>query len=357
VARLEEVGIGRVALAVRAAAQELSRSADYASEEWKMGRVKVAWSMGAMHVQSYHIMQRTAERLSAKYNADIIWTDAREDNNKQAADVSSLLALKPDVIIIHPAHAVLADQLFIQTARAGIPAIAFQRPVRSRNFDYFVGGNTYSEGRLIAGLVASLLNYQGNIAMIQGDPYNDNSRNIAQGVYDELRSHPGLKIVADQPSPFWSRETAHELAESILRENKDNIDAFIVANDDMAGGVAEVLEEFNLTKKILLVGGDGDLDALQRIKEGVQHGTAFQDWMELARETLSFAVDVANGKVDRNQLHKESIHYSPPGIPVFVKYLPYTLIERSTINKLEQFWSEALAQALPELLPEAAGVF
>ena len=299
-------------------------------------------------------MYRTVQNLSPEYNADIIWMDARENPTKQAVDVTGLLSLKPDVIIIHPSHAILAEKIFALAAREGVPAINFQRPVRSQNFDFFIGGNTYLQGRRTVSYVAETLPGPARVAMIQGDPYNDNARNLAQGAYDELRLYPRLQLVGDQPCSFWSRENAAELARTMLQDADGKIDAFIVANDDMAGGVAEVLTEHNLAGKVLLIGGDGDLDALERLRSGLQHGTAFQDWMALAHETLRFAVEVAHGKIDHSQLDYTSIFYNPPGPQVYVKNLPYTFVDRSNMQLLESFWTSALQTAMPELLPALA---
>jgi D-xylose transport system substrate-binding protein len=190
--------------------------------------------------------------------------------------------------------------------------------------------------------------------MIEGDPYNDNARNLAQGVYDELRLFPELKLVADQPCPGWSRELAGELAKTMLQDFGNQLDALIVANDDMAGAVTEVLQAEQLAGKILLVGGDGDLDALERIRTGVQHGTTFQNWINLAEETLRFAIEVARGQVNHTQFKRESIFFNPPGPAVYVKHLPYIFIDRSNLDILENFWVEAMRKAMPDLLPDLA---
>ncbi len=350
-ARLREVGIARVPAVVVETAAEASRGVAWHTRRWQPGQIKVAWSMGSFHVEAYQILYRTVENLRADLNIDVMWADAKENAVKQAADVASLLALKPDVIVIHPVHAQLAEELFSQAIKAGVPAIDFQRPVRGLDVEFFIGGDTYQQGRMTAAFVAQALREQGNIAMIEGDPYNDNARNLAQGVRDELRTYPRIHIVVDQPCLAWSREKARDLGEAILSEYSDKINAFIVANDDMAGGIAETLEKYHLAGKIILVGGDGDLEALERIQSGVQHGTALQNWIELGKATLHFAAEVAQGRVDRSDMQHRSIFRDPPGPLVYAQDLPYTFIDRRNIHVLEQFWTEALSTVLPEMLP------
>jgi ABC-type sugar transport system substrate-binding protein len=342
-ARLEKAALTRVTTQLLAAAAEASALRPPAEAAWLPGHVRVAWSMGTLHQQAYQIMHRAVERLCATVGADVIWTDAREDAIRQAVDVGRLLELRPDVILIHPAHALHAEQLFTQAAQAGVPAINFQRPVRGRHITFFVGGNTYEQGRLTAAFVARALGGRGNLAIIGGDLHNDNARNLAQGIYDELRPHRALKVLTDQPCTLWSREVACELTEAALREHGDSLHAFLAANDEMAGGVAEVLAAHGRAGRVLLVGGDGDLDALQRIHAGIQHGTAFQNWIELAKETLRFAISLARNEVDRAQLQHRSIFYSPPGPPAYVKDLPYIFVEHENVALLERFWQQAQA--------------
>jgi DNA-binding IclR family transcriptional regulator/ABC-type xylose transport system substrate-binding protein len=343
----DERQVVRHAALVMAAAKEASGEPqkDHELEKhaatvvWQPGRVKVAWSMATFRVQAFQIIYRAVEQICAEMGADVIWAHAKEDAVKQSMDVAGLLSAQPDVILIHPVHAVIADQLFAMAEQAGVPAIAFQRPARSTHVEFFVGGDTYQQGRMTMAALASALNGEGGVAMIQGDPYEDNARNLAQGVYDELGEHPRLHLVADQASPSWSRDKARRIAEQMLDEHGREIDAFIVGNDDMAGAVAETLAARRLTKKIILFGGDGDLTALERIRAGQQHGTAFQDWMELAREALRFALSVARGEVKRGQLMRRRILYNPPGAPVYVKDMPYTFVDGATVSALEQFWA------------------
>ncbi|MCI0389970.1 MAG: substrate-binding domain-containing protein [Acidobacteria bacterium] len=354
--QFEEGQLAQLPALVMAAAREASEESQNRPEAgkraptgvWRPRRVKIAWSMATFRVQAYQIIYRTVERICAEMGADVIWTHAKEDDVKQSVDVASLLSERPDVILIHPVHTVIADQLFARVEQAGVPAIAFQRPPRSMHVEFFVGGSTYQQGRITMAAVASALKGEGGVAMIQGDPYEDNARNLAQGVYDELAAHRGMRLVADQASPSWSADKARRIAEQMLEEHAREIKAFIVGNDDMAGTVAEALASRRLTRKVILVGGDGDMLALERIRAGQQYGTAFQDWVELARGALRFAISVARGEVIRHQLQRRRVLYNPPGAPVFVRDMPYTFVDRTNLNVLEQFWNKALSQGLPD---------
>ncbi len=79
--------------------------------------------------------------------------------------------------------------------------------------------------------------------------------------------------------------------------------------------------------------------------------------MELGRATLRFAIASANGEVAPDQLAQRSILHDSANPPVAVMDLPYVFVERSNLQLLERFWTEAISMALPELLPLVAPAF
>jgi ABC-type sugar transport system substrate-binding protein len=189
--------------------------------------------------------------------------------------------------------------------------------------------------------VAGQLGGRGNLVVIEGDPYNDNARNIAQGVYDTVSRYPNLRVLVDQPAAHWSPEAARTIAGEALQRYHGEIHAFVVANDAMAGGVAEAILAAGLAGSIILVGADGDEASLQRIRDGVQHGTAFQNPVELAETALSFAVATVAGTEPLGTLPLRSIFHNPPGPEVRIRDVPYLFVSRDNLAILEQYWASA----------------
>lgn len=305
-------------------------------------KVKVAWSMASMEVQSYQVAKAVVEKDAPTLNAEVFWTDAHNDQAQQVADVDNLLARKPDVMLIHPVDANAVAPLFIKAKAKKIPVLLFQRPARTTEFDLFVGGGTYDEGVLMGDFVGKQLGAAGgNVILINGDVGNDNAHNIHKGNVDALKKYPAIKVVLDQPSPLWSREKAQNIAEDALVKFNGDVKAIICANDDMAGGVAQALASKELTGKVILVGGDGDRDAMQRIQQGSQSATCLQSFITLPREALKVAVGLARGSVDISKtFKKEVIAFDPEGEPVYRDPVPYTLISKENVAVLEQYWQD-----------------
>jgi DNA-binding IclR family transcriptional regulator/DNA-binding LacI/PurR family transcriptional regulator len=310
-------------------------------------RTPVAWSMGSTLVPAYREMYRSVLAAASACAADLWWTDANEDELKQACDVRELLAQRPAVLVLHPVHAVHSDTLFQAAAAAKIPVLCFQRPVRSNAFALFVGGDTFQEGVIQIEFVAAHLHGHGNVVLIEGDPYNDNARNVAEGNRHALARFPGLRLLADEVSPHWSRATARRLAAELLDRygpgpaaGNIGVHAIVCANDDMAGGVGEELAERGLTGQVCLVGGDGDREALECLQTGRQQATVFQDPAALAGQALQAAVALARGALDPESLPRRSLVWSPPARPVPALDVPYQLITRDNLGVLAGYWNE-----------------
>jgi ABC-type sugar transport system substrate-binding protein len=349
-------------------------SAVTATAAWRAGRVRVAWSMAQLFVPAYREMYRAALDAAESSGADLLWTTAYEDERKQACDVHHLLAMQPDVLVLHPVHAAQAHGLFRAAAAAGVPALCFQRPVRTSGFTLFAGGDTFREGELQVEFVAARLNGEGNVVLIEGDPYNDNARNVAEGNRRALSRHPGLRLLADEVSSFWSRATAKEIAGELLDRNgphgplgshgsrgphgsqgagdRTGVDAIVCANDDMAGGVAEALAERGLTGRVVLAGGDGDYEALERLRRGTQDATVFQNPALVAREAMRAAVALARGTLAPGALPRRSLVHGPVTRPIPVLDVPYALITRDNLDVLEAYWERQAAG--DHLIPAAA---
>jgi D-xylose transport system substrate-binding protein len=137
-----------------------------------------------------------------------------------------------------------------------------------------------------------------------------------------------IKIVADQFITDWKPEEALKMAENALTQNGDNIQAFVVSNDGMAGGVVEALGKRGLAGKILVTGQDAALDALQRIAEGKQTMTVYKPIIPLASGAVDAAIKLAKGEplANATSFKNDVIGKNVPAI-----LLEVTVVDRSNL--------------------------
>ena len=307
---------------------------------WKHGCVRVGWAMAEMRHAFFSIIHRAALDAAPQQGADVLWLDAVGNEQKQACDVAHLLEAGIDVLVLHPVHAVRSDPLFRAAVETGVPAICFRRPARSNAFTLFTGGDTLREGELQVEWVARALGGSGNVVLLEGDPFNDNARNIAEGNRRALACHPGLRLVADEVCPSWSRSVAERIAGELLDSMRDDVHAFICANDGLAGGAIAALAARERVGQVLVAGGDGEQSAIARIRAGSQHATVFHDPLTLARETLRAAVSLARGTLDPAQLPRRSPAVSPPSRPMPVLDVPFELVTAANVNEVSARMAE-----------------
>jgi ABC-type sugar transport system substrate-binding protein len=126
-------------------------------------------------------------------------------------------------------------------------------------------------GKAVAEDVSKRLGGAGKVALIGGLPGHPASVGRLDGFRSAARK---LEIVQEEAAD-WDREKALNAADAILRAHPD-LKAFYAANDGMALGVQQAVNNAGLTGKVLLYGTDAIDDALTSIQAGQLTGTAAQ---------------------------------------------------------------------------------
>lgn len=132
--------------------------------------------------------------------------------------------------------------------------------------------NYYDEGVAIAEYVAEQLNYEGEVAVVEGTAGLGYTIAMNEAYADVFSKYPDIKIVAAQ-SGDWERETAYNVTLGMLQANP-NLKALIVMNDTMALGSMAAVEAAGKTGDIIITGADATPDALDAVKAGTLAMTA-----------------------------------------------------------------------------------
>jgi D-xylose transport system substrate-binding protein len=229
------------------------------------------------------------EKAGAKY----ISADAQGSNEKQLADVESLITKGATALIVlaWDADAVLPA---VQKAKErGIPVVAYDRLIQDKDVLYITFDNA-EVGRMQARAVFKL-KPAGNYAFIKGAATDPNADFLFGGQMEVLKAAVAsgkIKNVGEQYTDSWNPENAQKNMEQILTKNNGKIDAVVASNDGTAGGVVAALKSRNLVG-IPVSGQDGDVAALNRIARGEQTVSVWKDARELGRAAAESAVKLA----------------------------------------------------------------
>jgi D-xylose transport system substrate-binding protein len=289
-------------------------------------RLKIGFAMDTLKEERWVRDRDAFEAHCKKMDIDCVITVADNKADKQANDVDNLLTQGVDALVIAPHDATQAASMVDKAKAKGIPVISYDRLINSDRIDLYISHQVPVIGRKIAEYALEKVP-QGNYVMVYGAGTDNNAvimKNEQLKVLQTAVDSGKVKIVADNFTPDWKPEEALKMAENALTQNNDNIQAFVVSNDGMAGGVVSALEKKGLAGKIIVTGQDAALDALQRIAQGTQSMTVYKPIIPLASQAVEAAIKLAR---------KESLQTTPFMNEQIKKEVPAILLEVTVVDK------------------------
>lgn len=222
-----------------------------------------------------------AEADLAKVN--LIVTDAQNRLDKQISDVEDLIQKRVDILLINPTDSAGIATVVKRANKAGIPVFAIDRGI-----DVSTGAQVVAQiasdnvfgGRLQARFVAKALGGKGNVVELEGIPGASAAIDRKAGFEDELaKVAPGIKILTSQEAGF-DQAKGLQVMQNMLQSNPGKIDAVIAANDSMALGAIQAIQQASAKRpdgsRILVVGFDAIDPALEQIRKGTMDATIAQ---------------------------------------------------------------------------------
>ena len=291
------------------------------------GKIKIGFAMATVKEERWQRDRDAFQAHCAKMNVECVLTFADNKPEKQLSDVEQLLTQGINVLVIAPQEATQAAQMVDKAKAKGIPVISYDRLINSDKLDLYISHQVPVIGRKIAEYAVQKVP-KGNYVMVYGSSTDNNAKIMEKeqlAVIQPLVDKGDIKIVANQYIPDWKPEEALKFAENALTRNNDDIQAFVVSNDGMAGGVISALESKKLTGKIIVTGQDAEKAALQRIAEGKQSMTVYKPIIPLASAAVEAAIKLAN---------KQPLAEAKPFMnDVLKKEVPAILLEVTVVDK------------------------
>lgn len=292
----------------------------------KEKRIKIGFAMDTLKEERWQRDHDAFEAHCKKLNVDCVITVADNKADKQANDVDNLLTQGVDALVIAPHDATQAASMVEKAKAQGVPVISYDRLINSDKIDAYISHQVPVIGKKIAEYALQQVP-KGNYVMVYGASTDNNAvimKKEQLAVLQASIDKKDIKIVADNFITDWKPDEALKMAENALTQNNDNIQAFVVSNDGMAGGVVSALEKKGLARKILVTGQDAALDALQRIAEGKQTMTIYKPIVLLANAAVEAAIKLAK---------KEKIDTKPYRNDAIGKDIQAILLEVTTVDK------------------------
>lgn len=294
--------------------------------EPKEKRLKIGFAMDTLKEERWQRDKDSFEAHCKKMNVDCVVTVADNKADKQANDVENLLTQKVDALVIAPHDATQAASMVEKAKAQGVPVISYDRLINSDKIDAYISHQVPVIGRKIAEYALQKAP-KGNYVMVYGASTDNNAvimKKEQLAVLQAAIDKKDIKIVADNFMTDWRPDEALKMAENALTQNNDDIQAFVVSNDGMAGGVISALEKKGLAGKILVTGQDAALSSLQAIAEGKQSMTVYKPIAPLANAAVEAAIKLAK---------KEKLDTKPFMNDAIKKEIQAILLEVTTVDK------------------------
>jgi len=298
---------------------------DYPSSP-KDKKIKIGFAMDTLKEERWQRDKDAFEAQCKKLNVDCVITVANNVADKQANDVDNLLTQGVDVLVIAPHNATQAASMVDKAKAQNVPVISYDRLINSDKIDLYISHQVPVIGQKIAEYAFQKIP-KGNYVMVYGASTDNNAVIMKKAELEVLQpaiDKKDITVVAENFIDDWKPELALNFAENALTKNNDKIDAFVVSNDGMAGGVISALEKRGLAGKVLVTGQDAGLEALQNIAEGKQTMTVYKPIIPLANAAVEAAIKLAK---------KEKLDTKPFMNDTLKKEVPSILLEVTSVDK------------------------
>jgi ribose transport system substrate-binding protein len=249
------------------------------------------------------VMKQQADRLGMKLEI----RDPHFSADAGAQAITSLIAEKPDVLVVHNPDIQSYAKLLKRAEEAGIHVI--QINMRSNyNSDVYVGADWIGIGEAEAqGVIDKCgAGTSGKVAILQGQPTSGSDSGMMKGVENAFSKHPEIKTVANVAGE-WDATKAHAVISTVIQQNPD-LCGIVGFWDVMDLGAAAAIKESG--KPIVLVtSGGGEQMACDNVEKGVFDKEIAYQVMDQGRDLNDMISTVLETGLPAGKL--KAVIYSP----------------------------------------------
>jgi inositol transport system substrate-binding protein len=214
-----------------------------------------------------HMQKELRSEAEALGDIKLIETDGENKTPKQTGDVESFIIQGVDGIIISPIDAVAMAPVLQQAVDAGIPVVTIDRAVSGVNgILTHVGADNVLGGEAQGNLIVEMFPDGATIVNLQGQPGSSPAIDRNKGVHNVLDGMSDKYVFVAEQTANFAREEGATVTEAILAGLDSPPDVIVAANDDMALGAMQVVQEQNLD--IAILGFDALPEALAAVRDG-----------------------------------------------------------------------------------------
>jgi ribose transport system substrate-binding protein len=175
------------------------------------------------------------------------------------------------VLIVAPLNSDGLEPALQAAAAKHVPVLTIDRKINAtpcKDYLTFLGSDFVKQGKRAADAMIKATGGTGKVAILLGSSGNNVTTDRTNGFVDELKTAPGLSIVAQQTGDF-ARDKGQQVTEQLLSSHPE-ITAVYAENDEMGLGAVTAISGAGKApgKDIKIVSIDGTANAVRAIVDG-----------------------------------------------------------------------------------------
>ncbi|MBT2646485.1 ribose ABC transporter substrate-binding protein RbsB [Bacillus sp. ISL-34] len=266
---------------------------DKKEKKGSMKDVKVGVSISTLNNPFFVSLKDGIEKEAKEKGMKVTVVDAQDDTAKQISGIEDLILQKVDVLLVNPTDSAAISSAVQSANEAGIPVITIDRSSDEGDIETFIASDNVAGGEMAAEYLVKELGEKAKVVELEGVSGASATRERGKGFHNIADKQ--LDVLTSQTAEF-DRTKGLNVMENILQGNKD-IQAVFAHNDEMALGAIEAIKAAG--KDIIVVGFDGNDDALKAVENGELKATIAQQPALIGEEAVNAAEKILKGdKVD-----------------------------------------------------------
>ncbi|MBP2015326.1 D-ribose ABC transporter substrate-binding protein [Anaerococcus degeneri] len=260
------------------------------SVETKEGGYKIGVSLSTLNNPFFVSIREGIEEKAKEEGAEVVISDAQNDSSVQSNQIEDLITQKVDLIIINPVDSTAISSSVQKANEANIPVICVDRGTEDGEIVSLVASNNVEGGKMAGEFILEKVGENAEVIQLEGIPGASSTRERGQGFEEATKDK--INLVASQTANF-DRAEGLTVMENLLQAQPD-VKAVFCQNDEMALGASEAIKASG--KDIVIVGFDGNDDAVEAVKNGDLAATVAQQPKEMGKLAMENAINHLKGE-------------------------------------------------------------
>jgi ribose transport system substrate-binding protein len=233
--------------------------------------------MGTTH-EYWKSIHAGAVKAAREEGVEIVWKGPQKEDDRaqQIAVVEDMISRRVHGIVLAPLDGRGLQKPVAEAKRAGIPTVIVDSGLAGDDPISFIATDNYKGGQLGARRLVEVLGGQGSIILMRVMVGAESTMRREQGFLDEIRNHPGIRILSDNQYGGITTETAYQTGENLLNRFP-GVEGVFCPNESTTFGMLRALTDAGKAGKVRFVGFDSSDKLITALRERRLLGLVLQN--------------------------------------------------------------------------------